>query len=274
MHVYTLYVDSQPVTYYDNNGIGSAIVFIHGNSSSGRTFHPQFESTLGAHHRLVALDLPGFGSSQPVVDSDAAMGLQGWASIVQQVIASLQLARPVLVGWSLGGHIALEAVSGLPDAKGVLIYGTPPLAWPPDMAQAFLPHPAMAYSFQDTMSSDEMDAYVTAFFAPGVEKLSETFREDIRRSDSRARAAVGGSIRPGGYADEVEVVAHMTVPLAVLHGDQEQLINGDYISTLSMPTLWRGQVQTITGAGHAPHWEQPQQFNSLLEAFVQDCNQG
>ena len=40
---------------------------------------------------------------------------------------------------------------------------------------------------------------------------------------------------------------------------------------LPMPTLWRGQVQVIPGAGHAPQWEQPAAFNSLLAAFVADC---
>lgn len=271
MQQHTIQIDDQPVVYYESAGRGPAVLLIHGNSSSGRTFLHQFDSQLGAKYRLVAIDLPGFGLSQPVSDPDAHMGLQGWAHIVRQLIERLQLSSPVLVGWSLGGHIALEAVGGLPSAKGVLIYGTPPIAWPPAMDQAFLPHPAMAYSFKDQMSDDEMDAYITAFFAPNVSELPETYREDIRRSDSRARAAVAGSIRPGGYADEVEVVANLTVPLAVLHGEQEQLVSGDYISSLAAPTLWRRQMQVIPEAGHAPHWEQPERFNALLDAFVEEC---
>jgi pimeloyl-ACP methyl ester carboxylesterase len=35
-----------------------------------------------------------------------------------------------------------------------------------------------------------------------------------------------------------------------------------------MPTLWRGAVQTIPGAGHAPQWETPEAFDALLAAFI------
>lgn len=54
----------------------------------------------------------------------------------------------------------------------------------------------------------------------------------------------------------------------MLHGAQEQLINGGYFDTLTMPTLWRGNVQVIADAGHLPQWEQPERFDALLDAFV------
>ena len=37
-----------------------------------------------------------------------------------------------------------------------------------------------------------------------------------------------------------------------------------------MPSLWRGQVQVIDAAGHAPHWEAPAAFDALLDAFDRD----
>ena len=63
----------------------------------------------------------------------------------------------------------------------------------------------------------------------------------------------------------------MRVPLAVLQGEQEQLVSLDYLRRVPMPTLWRGEVQVIAGSGHAPQWEQPAAFNSLLAAFIADC---
>jgi len=48
------------------------------------------------------------------------------------------------------------------------------------------------------------------------------------------------------------------------------MVNVSYISSLTMPTLWRGAVQIIPKAGHAPHWEQPERFNTLLEAFIEE----
>lgn len=273
METQTITINGQPVVYASSPGAGPAVLLIHGNSSSGRSFQHQLASELGARYRLVALDLPGFGRSQPVVNP-AALGLQGWASIVRGLVEALSLDPVVLVGWSLGGHVALEAVGDLPAARGVLIFGTAPIGFPPAMDQIFLPNPAMAAAFKDELSAEEMDAFLASFFAPGSATPPASFVEDIRASDGQARAAITASIRPGGYQDEVALVARLPIPLAVLHGAEEQLVNGAYLDSLAMPSLWRGAVQVIPGAGHAPHWEQPEAFNTLLAAFLEECFRG
>ena len=60
------------------------------------------------------------------------------------------------------------------------------------------------------------------------------------------------------------------MPLAVLQGEGEQLINLDYLRQLKIPTLWRGAVQIIPGAGHAPQQETPEAFAALLDQFIAD----
>ena len=66
----------------------------------------------------------------------------------------------------------------------------------------------------------------------------------------------------------------MHLPLAVLQGEHEQLVSLDYLKRVSMPTLWRSQIQVIPGAGHAPQWENSAAFNALLAAFVEECERG
>lgn len=271
MQLHSLMIDGQQIAYRQSLGSESAVLLLHGNSSCSRAFERQLDGDLGRTHRLVALDLPGFGDSQPVSDPDAVLGLQGWARTVVKAAAALGLEDAVLVGWSLGGHVALEALTDLPHCKGVLIFGTPPIAFPPDMAAAFLPHPAMGAGFSATPSETEMRAYTNAFFAPDATDIPDFFFADMCRADGRARAAVAASIRPGGYQDEVAIVRSLRIPLAVVQGEQEQLVSLPYLQGLEMPTLWRGQVQVVPGAGHAPQWEQPAAFNSLLAAFVADC---
>jgi len=72
--------------------------------------------------------------------------------------------------------------------------------------------------------------------------------------------------------DEVQIVAALKKPLAILHGEHEQLVSLPYLQGVAAPTLWRGAVQLIADSGHAPHWEQPAAFNALLEAFIKDCS--
>ena len=64
------------------------------------------------------------------------------------------------------------------------------------------------------------------------------------------------------------IVGQLRAPLAVLHGAREQLVSLDYLRTLTMPTLWRGAVQVVDGAGHALHEEAPGAFAGLLTDFV------
>lgn len=267
MEMEKLRVDSQSIAVYQSSGTGPPALLVHGNSSSSRSFQHQLESPLGEEFRLVAMDLPGHGQSAPATDPQATYTLPGYARVVVGVAEQLGLREAVFVGWSLGGHILLEATDQLPDAAGFMIFGTPPIGFPPAMEEAFLPNPAMGAAFKPELTEEETAGFAAAFFKPGA-PAPEIFLEDIRRTHGQARLVLGGSIAPGGYKDEVEIVANLTRPLAILHGEQEQLVNESYISALEIPLLWRGAVQIIADAGHAPHWEQPDQFNALLEAFL------
>ncbi len=267
----TVQTSAGEIAYLESVGTASpAFLLIHGNSSSSQSYQRVLDSELGQSHRMVAMDLPGHGDSAKAGDPEAVYYLPGYAKIVGEVATALNITDAIVVGWSLGGHIALEAVPHMPDAKGFVIFGTPPLAFPPAMEAAFMPNPNVNLGFTPELSEDEMLAYVTDFFKPDVTDIPEQFLDDIRKTDGTARATMGASIRPDGYADEVEIVKTMSQPLMVIHGAQEKLINGEYFASVDMPTLWGSEVQTIANAGHAPHWETAEAFTKLLAEFAKD----
>lgn len=246
-----------------------SILLVHGNSSSSDVFKHQLQGDLVKTYDVIALDLPGHGASD-ALDGPENYSIPAYATYVSEFAKALGLIEPVVVGWSLGGHIALEMHNMAIGAKGFMIYGTPPLAFPPDMENAFLPNPAMASAFAPEIDQAAATAFANAFFAPGVTASNSPFISDILATDGNARAGMAASIAPGGYQDEVEIVANLSVPLAIVHGEQEQLVNGQFYDTLTMPTLWRQSVQVIGDAGHAPHWEQPAAFDQLVSAFAED----
>ena len=257
------------VAVHDSAGQGPALALIHGNSSSSRAFSRQFHGPLGKRFRLVAVDLPGHGESDDAKDP-SAYSLPGHARAVRAAVDALGLDEACFVGWSLGGHVALEMAPDLPRARGFIIFGTPPITSGEAMQEAFLPNPAMKFTFQENLDKIEASAYVAAFFRPGFADIPPFFLEDALRTDGRARGNLGASAEQGLYRDEGAVVGDLKVPLAVLHGADEQLVNGRYFASVAMPTLWRGGVQKIPGAGHAPHWETPEAFDALIEAFVNE----
>jgi pimeloyl-ACP methyl ester carboxylesterase len=131
----------------------------------------------------------------------------------------------------------------------------------------------MGVCFSPEVTAEQAQAYAAAFFVPGMTPPRDPFTTDILLTDGHARAGLATSTKPDGYQDEVEIVGNLSIPLAIFHGVEEQLVNEAYLSKLTMPTLWHHKVQTIAGAGHAPHWEQAEEFNGLLAAFVGDVNQ-
>lgn len=261
-------IDDLEINYYETEGEGQTIVFVHGNSSSGRSFLKQL-SLLGEDYHVIAMDLPGHGLSSFAENGAEVYNLPGYAAVVTAFAEELEITDAVFVGASLGGHVLLEAADQLEDAKGIVIYGTPPLPFPlPE--DAFLPSPTLAYLFAPELTSEDIEIWVSQVFAPDTEDLPESYMEDMAATDGQARLNLGASIMPDGYKDEVEIVANMELPLAIFHGGEELLINIDYIEKLDIPTLWREEVQIIGEAGHYAHWEQPDAFNELLIAFIED----
>jgi pimeloyl-ACP methyl ester carboxylesterase len=159
----------------------------------------------------------------------------------------------------------------MPAAPGFVIFGTPPIASADQMGEAFLPNPAMATTFNPSVSDEEARAYAEAFTAPRSALDLGEIVADVLRTDGAARAGLGASLAEGRYADEIAIASTLGRPLAILHGAGEQLINLDYLRTLSIPTLWRGEIQLIPGAGHAPHLETPEAFTTLLTQFLADA---
>ena len=270
MDVKKIAAGGQQIAYYESSGMGPSMMLIHGNSASSQTFKAQVLGELGQKYRVVAMDLPGHGESEQAANPAATYHMPGYATVVAEVAQKLGLTDGVFVGWSLGGHIVLEAVKMLPDAAGFAIFGTPPLAFPPDMDNAFLPNPSMGAAFAAELTQEQMEGFAAACLAPDCTHDLAPYVADIARTDGRARATMAASIAPDGYEDEVEIVKSMKRPLAILHGEKEQLVNVDYISQLEMPTLWRGAAQLIPGAGHTPQTETPEAFSALVSAFVDD----
>jgi pimeloyl-ACP methyl ester carboxylesterase len=176
----------------------------------------------------------------------------------------------VFVGWSLGGHVLLEASERLPSAAGFLVFGTPPIASNAHLPKALSSDPAIGAAFREDSTDEEVLALLAMFFRPGS-AIPAQFVEDFRRTDKRCRSAVAAAVARNELLDEVRIVERMARPLAVLHGAQDAVARRHWIESLSIPTLWRGSVQGVPDAGHAAQWENPETFNRLLSDFVVDC---
>jgi pimeloyl-ACP methyl ester carboxylesterase len=265
----TLDIAGQEIAYLDSAGSGRAVIFVHGNSCSARTWLPVMTGPFGQRFRCLALDLPGHGRSAPARDQ-ADDSLPGYAAVLTGFARALRVMDAVVVGWSLGGQITLEAVPALPDAPGFIIFGSPPVTSAAQLSEAFLPNPAASAAFSAEVSVPAAEALARSFLAPGSHLDTSGLVADILATDGAARSGLTASVGEGRFADEIAIVAGLDRPLAIMHGADEQLINLDYLRQLTIPALWRGEVQVIPGAGHALQLEAPEQLAELLTDFLTD----
>lgn len=256
---------------YSESGSGDqVIIFVHGNSHSSSTFFKQFNAPELSKYRLLAIDLPGHGDSGHDVRGEA-YSLIAYADTLKQFVEKLNLSNALFVGHSLGGHIVLEGIEEL-NASGVLIFDTPPASRPMAPEKMFLPHPAGALLFAPKIDREQAKLFASACFSPDYQAPEELI-QDILATNGRARELLGASVANMIHHDEVNIVEHMLVPLAILCGEKDQLINNRYFDTLDAPTLWQDRVQLIENAGHDVHWQAPAEFNRLLCAFADEVFQ-
>jgi pimeloyl-ACP methyl ester carboxylesterase len=101
--------------HYLVDGTGEPVVLIHGLYSSARVNWqlPGTLAALAADHQVVALDLPGFGRSDKPASADA-YGLQ-WIEDVALLLDQLKIGKAHIVGYSMGGIVALKFIAEHPD---------------------------------------------------------------------------------------------------------------------------------------------------------------
>jgi pimeloyl-ACP methyl ester carboxylesterase len=103
--------------YYETYGAGRPMVLLHGGLGSGEMFGPIL-STLAARHRVIAVDLQGHGRT---ADIDRPLDVRLMAGDIAALIDHLGLDKPDVVGYSLGGGVALRLAIQHPEKVGKLV---------------------------------------------------------------------------------------------------------------------------------------------------------
>lgn len=268
-------VGGDGLAYRVSDGGGRPVVLVHGNSSSSRTWQTLMDGPFGARYQCFAPDLPGHGRSKPPTAGAACYSVPGHATALAGFVEAVGIRDAVVVGWSLGGNIAIEAAPAMAGiAAGHVVFGAPPVSDTASFARAFLPDPVVGLGFQGTLDRADAEAYAAGFLAPDSRIPLEPMVEDVLATDATARSALGATIGEGRFEDEVALLREFTGPIAILHGTKDRFVNLDYLHDLTLPTLWRGAVQCVQGAGHALQLDAPDALAGLLEAFVADLPGG
>ncbi|MGZ8665920.1 MAG: alpha/beta fold hydrolase [Solirubrobacterales bacterium] len=107
-------------------GEGDPVVCIHGLGATKASFLPTV-AALADRHRVIAMDLPGFGESDKPIS--APYDAPYFARAVTALLDRLEIERAHLVGNSMGGRVSIEMGLREPDRIGKIALLSPALAW-------------------------------------------------------------------------------------------------------------------------------------------------
>lgn len=247
--------------------LNNVILFIHGNSLNAKTFINQFN--LIDNIPLVAINLPGHGNSFRPEIPDVTYNIPEFVQIIQQIVSELKIGNLILVGHSLGGHIAIECLKVMESLKGLFIFGTPPITVPPMMEEMFLPNPQLANLFNPDLNQSEAMSLAAEMVLP-INTYQNDFVKYILNTDPNFRKGIATSIGEGKFENEIEILKNSKVPVVILHGEKDKIVNSNYLRSIDPMLLWNQRIHLIKEAGHSPQLETPQEFNKLLCDFYSD----
>ena len=268
MTTQTVQTSQADIAVVETAGRGLPVVFIHGNSSCKEVFAHQMDGPLGDVYRMIAFDLPGHGESTDAFDPRATYSMPGYADTTMEVLDQLGVQRAVIVGWSLGGHIGLELVPRFHGLVGLMIAGVPPVhATPESFMGGFRPHPMLPLIGKPELSDDEAEIFAAGAYGKAA---SPALRNALRRTDGRARGMLFETVFDGRTSDQQASAEKAGVPIAIVNGADDPIVNVEYIGSLTYATLWEKHCFALRGEGHSPFLTSPQIFNPILERFLRD----
>lgn len=227
----------------------------------------QLESDLSGVGTQVTFDLRGHGSSDKPLAPQAYQQSRLWAEDIHTVIGAWGLDRPVLVGWSYGGHAALDYLRhfGQDGIRGlVLVDANVELGT--ELAAASVAQDAWAL-FPKILSAQASD------YREGLEYALTLLSGQIAPEDEPMFLGGVASVPPFVWqamfdrkTDNVELLCGLRLPTLVVHGSRDMIFAPASSERIAQMVP---HARSVTFAsGHAPFYEEWEAFNNALAAFI------
>jgi pimeloyl-ACP methyl ester carboxylesterase len=246
---------------FDNVGNGEpSIILVHGWSNTRSIWDAQI-SHFSEKYQVIAVDLPGFGKSG---NNRSEWTINSFGEDIATIIRQLNQKKVVLVGFSMGAPVVIEAATKMPDQVigVVLVDGLHDveMQFPPPMAH-----------YLDSMMMDLITN-------PTKEKLvgGGFFKNNIDSSFQRVVSFLEGASHIGwreslsGSIDWhneycTNSISEVMAPIIAINSDM-QPTNIEAFRKYA-PTF---KTKIVKDVGHVIMWENPEEFDRLLEESIQE----
>jgi pimeloyl-ACP methyl ester carboxylesterase len=243
--------------YIDSTGNGVPVVFLHAASGTCDSWAPQLPAFTAAGYRCITYDRRGWGRSRP----DPTEEQPGYVSDdLDRLVGHLDLERFHLVATAAGGIAALDYALTHPQrVRSLVVADSIGGVQDPEYLEV-----------QHRLRPPEIQALPWE-----LRELSAGYRGIHPEGAQRWIAIERGSRLEGAQAPAQQPRAPMTfarletlrVPTLLLAGEAD-LVSPPALMRLLAVHIPACQFATVSEAGHAAHWEQPELWNRLVLEFI------
>ncbi len=260
--------------FYKDWGKGQPIVFSHGWPLSSDDWDAQMMFFLLHGYRVIAHDRRGHGRSSQVSDGH---DMDHYADDLAALTAHLDLKNAIHVGHSTGGgevahYIARHGESRV--AKAVLISAVPPIMVKTPANPGGLPKEVFD-GIQEQVATNRAQLYrdfpagpFYGFNRPGVKTLQGVVDNWYRQGMMGGAKAHYDGVVAFSQTDFTEDLRKITVPVLVMHGDDDQVVPYADSGPLSAKLVKNGTLKTYKGFPHGMPTTQAATINADLLAFI------
>ena len=253
-------VDGHPV-HYVQRGTGPDVVLIHGASGNTRDMTFSLLDRLAERYRVTAFDRPGLGYTPRLAASGVTVAQQ--ADLLAGAAATLGIDRPVVVGQSFGGAVAMAwAVNHADRAAAVVSISGATYPWPGTLDRLYaavaLPviGPVLAHLIAAWTPMSYVEAQVDGVFTP--QSAPEGYADYIglglimRPASFRANAQQRTDLR-----EELRALTpayrDLPMPVEAIHGTADDIVGLEIHSEALANDAPEGHLTRLEGIGHMPH---------------------
>lgn len=260
--------------HYIVQGMGRTVVLIHGNPGSAYDWLPVL-TPLALHHRVIVFDRPGHGHSQrPKHGEDT---VEGQAQLIHDALVQLRVERPIIVGHSWAGALALiYAIDYAKEVLAVLVVA--PAVYEGHDGGSFLTGlptvpvigDAANYMLTPLLGSSLIRSELKKAFAPDpVPKnylhaaLSEWTRPGRVRAYALDETMFNSSLRKFSPR-----YPEITVPLSILAGDSDLIVSGKENALRLHEAVPKSRLVVLPRTGHEIPFTKPQSIIGEIERLI------
>src|SRR3954454_22144766 len=257
-------------------GEGPAILFIHGLGASWQSWLEQMPE-FAEDHRVVAMDLPGFGYSEmPAQD----ISIESYARWTAKLMDALGIESAAVVGNSMGGFVSAELAIRSPARVQRLVFVSAAIFWQERRrAQPLVQLARLSDALVARALLRVTDDIATRRRLRLAALASAGFRYPHLISRELAHEMVRSARRTGGFLPALEALADYPVeeelpkigcPTLIVWGAHDQLVKVADAERLEelIPDARRAVVERT---GRVAMLERPERFNRLLREFLAEA---